>query len=188
MSGPFSLRRPTDRALASLVASQADAAVTYAEVGATRGNLPPGYRHDRWTADLGRYQPDAFERAAEVIRTWGVQRGAGLHVYPGSPVRDAATFALVVPLPIGYVTAAGRVVYLIEEPGRSGFAYGTLPWHPERGEEAFVVLRLDDRIRFEISAFSRPRHPLARIGFPVTRLLQRRATSAYLDAMRRALG
>jgi len=185
---PFGLRRPGDRTLASLVACQADAALTYAEVGATRGNLPPGYRHDRWAADPGQYQPGAFERAAEVIRTWGVQRGAGLHVYPGSPVRDSVTFALVLPLPVGYVIAAGRVVYVIEEPGRSGFAYGTLPCHLERGEEAFAVTRQGGRIRFEITAFSRPSHPLAQIGSPVTRLFQRRVTRDYLDAMRRALG
>ena len=108
-------------------------------------------------------------------------------MFPDSPVRDGATFALVLPLPVGCVTAAGRVVYVIDEPTRSGFAYGTLPCHPERGEEAFTVARRGDRIWFEITAFSRPRHPLARIGAPVTRLFQVRVTQAYLDAMRRAL-
>ena len=33
------------------------------------------------------------------------------------------------------VSAPCRVVYLVAEPGRAGFAYGTLPGHPERGEE-----------------------------------------------------
>lgn len=102
-------------------------------------------------------------------------------------MQDSATFVLVLPLPVGYVTAAGRVVYVLEEPGRSGFGYGTLPCHPERGEEAFAVIRQGDRIRFEITAFSRPAHPLAKFGSPVTRLFQRHATKAYLDAMRRAL-
>ena len=32
-----------------------------------------------------------------------------------------------------------RVVYVIDEPSRRGFAYGTLPGHPESGEEAFIV-------------------------------------------------
>jgi uncharacterized protein (UPF0548 family) len=184
---PFGLRRPDDQTLTSLVAAQTEQALTYPEIGATRGDLPPGYRHDHWSADLGPDQPGVFERAAEVIRTWGVQRGAGLLVYPGSPVRDSATFALVIPLPMGYVTAAGRVVYVLDEPGRSGFGYGTLPCHPERGEEAFAVTRRGGRIRFEITAFSRPGHPLARIGTPVTRLFQRRVTKAYLEAMRRAM-
>jgi uncharacterized protein (UPF0548 family) len=34
-----------------------------------------------------------------------------------------------------------RIVYVIDEPDRRGFAYGTLPGHPERGEEAFIISR-----------------------------------------------
>ena len=37
-----------------------------------------------------------------------------------------------------------RVVYVIDEPLRKGFAYGTLPGHPETGEEAFIVEYRDD--------------------------------------------
>jgi uncharacterized protein (UPF0548 family) len=43
------------------------------------------------------------------------------------------------------------------DPDRYGFAYGTLPAHPEEGEELFLVTRGgDDTVRFEITAFSRP--------------------------------
>jgi len=78
------------------------------------------------------------------------------------------------------------VVYVVDEPARAGFAYGTLPAHPEEGEEAFLVHRYDGRVRFEVVAFSKPRHPLARLGAPVTRFLQLRTNNHYLDAMRRA--
>jgi uncharacterized protein (UPF0548 family) len=86
------------------------------------------------------------------------------------------------------VVAAGRVAYLIDEPDRSGFGYGTLPGHPERGEEAFAVARQGERMMFEITAFSRPRHPLARIGAPVTRMMQLRVTRRYIAAMRATIG
>ena len=77
-----------------------------------------------------------------------------------------------------------RVVYIVDEPDRFGFAYGTLPGHPEQGEEAFVVAKADDgAVRFTITAFSRPKEALARLGGPVTRFVQKRATKAYLDAM-----
>ena len=36
---------------------------------------------------------------------------------------------------------AARVVFVIDEPGRFGFAYGTLPRHVESGEERFLVER-----------------------------------------------
>ena len=44
------------------------------------------------------------------------------------------------------------------------------------------------RLAFTVTAFSRPRHPAARLGGPVTRALQLRATRSYLRAMRRAAG
>ena len=108
-------------------------------------------------------------------------------VYPGDPVREGATFAIVFRLPAGFITAAGRVVYVIDGPDRSGFAYGTLPGHPEQGEEAFVVSRRDGRVWLDLSAFSRPRHPLAVIGRPVSRLMQHRATAGYIAGLRTAL-
>lgn len=67
------------------------------------------------------------------------------------------------------VRAPVRVVYLIDEPTRTGFAYGTLPGHPESGEEAFVVQLQDSGVvTFGITAFSRPATTLARLGGPLT--------------------
>ncbi|HEV8560641.1 MAG TPA: DUF1990 family protein [Actinophytocola sp.] len=40
--------------------------------------------------------------------------------------------------------APGRVVHVVEEEHRRGFAYGTLPGHPECGEEAFLLERHAD--------------------------------------------
>ena len=40
---------------------------------------------------------------------------------------------------LGPVRAPCRVVYVVDEPDRRGFAYGTLPGHAESGEERFVV-------------------------------------------------
>ena len=108
-----------------------------------------------------------------------------LTISPDRPVERDLTFALVVPLPLGFATAAGRVVYVVDESDCAGFAYGTLPAHPEEGEEAFLLRRRDGRVRFEIVAFSKPRHPLTRIGAPVARFLQLRTNNLYLETMRR---
>jgi uncharacterized protein (UPF0548 family) len=77
-----------------------------------------------------------------------------------------------------------RVVYLIEEPDRHGFAYGTLPGHPEAGEELFLLERGDDgSASFTIRAFSRPATVLTRLGGPVARAVQRAMTGRYLRAI-----
>lgn len=58
------------------------------------------------------------------------------------PFRVHAERALVLP-GVGAgplrLRAPCRVVYTVTESRRRGFAYGTLPGHPECGEEAFVI-------------------------------------------------
>lgn len=75
-------------------------------------------------------------------------------------------------------------MYVIDDPRRKGFAYGTLPGHPESGEEAFVVeLHEDSSVTFTITAFSRPHRLLAKLGGPVSRAVQARVTDRYLHAL-----
>ncbi|WP_422678085.1 DUF1990 family protein [Blastococcus brunescens] len=70
-----------------------------------------------------------------------------------------------------------------------GFAYGTLPGHPESGEECFLVrLTPGGEVVYEIRAFFRLASPLARLGGPVSLLAQRLATDRYVTAIRRAAG
>ena len=88
---------------------------------------------------------------------------------------------------------ACRIVYVLDEDDdrarRMGFAYGTLLDHAEAGEERFLVewRRDDDSVWYDLYAFSRPRHVLARLGYPLSRRLQRRfaleSKQAMLDAV-----
>jgi uncharacterized protein (UPF0548 family) len=84
---------------------------------------------------------------------------------------------------------ARRIVYVIEEEAsllkRYGFAFGTLPGRVERGEEHFTVEwhRADDSVSYEVFAFARPIHPLAKVGLPFVQLVQRRFVAAFLQAM-----
>ncbi len=60
-----------------------------------------------------------------------------------------------------------RVVEVIDEPRRKGFAYVTLVGHPESGEEQFLLERLDDgSITFTITVVSKPASTLAKLGAP----------------------
>ena len=75
---------------------------------------------------------------------------------------------------------------MTDEPQRFGFAYGTLPGHPEVGEEAFhVVLDDDATVSAEIVAFSRPGDLLTRLAGPVARGAQKAVTRRYLAGIQR---
>ncbi|BBX93075.1 DUF1990 domain-containing protein [Mycolicibacterium boenickei] len=155
--------------------------LTYSEVGATAGELPAGYRHTRASAVIGTGR-DRFDQAAENVLKWGMQRGAGLRVQATSEAAAVGTELIV---RLGPVPAPCRVVYVLDEPDRRGFAYGTLAGHPESGEELFSV-RYDpatDEVHAEVVAFSRPATWWSRLGGPVTRLLQRVVTRRYLTGI-----
>jgi uncharacterized protein (UPF0548 family) len=77
-----------------------------------------------------------------------------------------------------------RVVYVVDEPDKVGFAYGTLEGHPESGEESFVVeKRADDSVWLVIRVFSRPSTRLYRLGAPVLRAVQKKQVKKYLRAL-----
>lgn len=161
------------------------ATFTYREVGATSGDLPPGYHHTCRTAPLG-HGLELFLRAGEAVMTWEMHRRAGLTVTSDSP-RAISGAAVVLGWGVGRLrlSAPCRVVLTVNEPTATGFAYGTLLGHPESGEESFVV-RVDDaeRVRLDIVAFSRPATWYARAGAPLTGLVQRAVTGRYLAALR----
>ena len=167
----FSLHRPSAEELSRIVSEQERCQLTYPEHGATDGTMPAGYHHDQWEADLGSFEQARFDQLAAALDRWQAQLGAGLTIFPAEPVRAGLTFAFTFRLPAVHVVAAGRIVYVTTEPGRRGFAYGTLPCHPEQGEEAFHVVRDGSRILFRVTTFSRPRHPIVRLGAPVSRAL-----------------
>ena len=114
-----------------------------------------------------------------------MHRGAGLLVTADGPIAVGINVAFSAPLPFGFVDGTCRIVVVVEEPNRYGFAYGTLSVHPECGEEAFVVSRdADGNVHLDIDGVSRPTQPLARLVPPFADHLQDRAILRYLAAMR----
>ena len=81
--------------------------------------------------------------------------------------------------------AACRGVSVVSEPDKFGFAYGTLPGHPERGEEAFTVERRREGALFGVRVFSQPVDALVRLSGPFGRAAQQIATRRYVAAMAR---
>jgi uncharacterized protein (UPF0548 family) len=163
----------------------AAASLTYSEVGATAGELPAQYYHLRRRVMIGRGQ-QVFADAANAVAGWQVQLRAGLRVSASTPTTRAGTDAIL-GLNIGplRLSAPCRVVYTVDHPERWGFAYGTLPGHPESGEESFIVEHHDDgAVSFTITAFSRPSTAIARLAGPAGHFVQGRITSRYLRSLR----
>ena len=155
--------------------------LTYAAVGATAGDLPAGYHHVRLSARIGSGRP-RFERAAAAVMRYGMLRGAGLRVSATSEVAEVGTEVLG---KLGPFAAPCRVVYVVDEPNRRGFAYGSLPGHAVSGEEMFGVRYdpADESVHAEVVAFSRPATWWSRVGAPVASLIQRVVTRRYLSAV-----
>ena len=153
-------------------------------MGATRTrNAPAGYRSQSYEQSLGA-GGDVWQRAKIGLSTWVPHRGAGAEIVPAdTPLTEGETLLVLLrPGPI-WAVAPCRVVYVVDEPDRFGFAYGTLPGHPEQGEEALVVESDGERVDFRVDVFSRPVERLARLGAPVTRLIHRRVTLRYLRSL-----
>lgn len=158
---------------------------TYPEVGATRdgGPLPPGYHHVRVRERVG-HGPAALTAVVEGVVTFELHRSIGLRVTTSQPraaagVRVTSTLAGLLRIPC-------EVVWVLDEDRRGGYAYGTLPGHPARGEESFVA-ELDDHddVWFTVTAFSRAAAWYARLGGPLTRAAQAVAVRRYVTAARR---
>lgn len=181
------IRQPTSRELGQVVRDCEHATPTYEHVGATiSGDLPSGYVHDDESVLLGK-GAGVFEAAKSSLQDWAAHRGAGLVMSDGAALEQGTTVALAAPLPIDHAIATCRIVKVVDEANRYGFAYGTLPLHPEEGEEAFLIERNGEDVRFRIVAFSRPRFWAARMARPIARRLQVKALNAYLRAMQRAV-
>lgn len=159
-------------------ASLRRSSLTYSAVGTTP--VPqPGYLNRTRARTLG---SSDFDASTERLFSWRMHELAGLKVLASSP-RAAEDVVAVMRLGVGRLSLRipCRVIYVIEEPDRAGFAYGTLPGHPVSGEELFLLERRGEgRITFTITSFSAPATALARLAAPVTRAAQLLMTRRYL--------
>jgi uncharacterized protein (UPF0548 family) len=187
----FLWRKPSDEQIRRFLATQRNLPCSYPEVGASRNNgMPPGYPINYYRYRLGQGAA-VFERATAALRQWKMYGLPWTQLcWPEVPLGADETVAVLVRhWPIWSLNAC-RIIYThddADETGRRfGFAFGTLPGHVESGEERFSVewQRRDDTVWYELFAFARPRHPLARIGFPVVGLVQRHFARESAKAMR----
>ncbi|MFF2389999.1 DUF1990 family protein [Agromyces sp. NPDC058104] len=207
-----------------------DQSVTYGAIGATLDpdflRYPPsGLRPAEDSVRLGSGR-ERFERSAEALMTWGVQRGSGFTVadvsagtgaqYPGivfdhdgSPLSEqpaprtedrfgadgtayiaaGMTATLVRRRRFGATKTPVLVVYVIDEPNRIGFAYGTTSNGAETGEESFILEhRDDDTVWLTIRSIFATAGGLSTVLAPARRRRRRELTRDELRALHPASG
>jgi uncharacterized protein (UPF0548 family) len=180
-------RKPDRPFINNFITRQSQEPFNYPHVGRTQTDLPPGYIVDHNQVQLGQGEA-AFTAACQALQRWQMFNLGWVHLcWPDAPIKEGTTVAILVNLFGIWWLNASRIVYLIDQTTpihRYGFAYGTLTDHAESGEERFSIeWRPDNTVWYDLYAFSRPHHPLVKLGRPLARRTQKRFATASLTAM-----
>lgn len=138
--------------------------------------LPAGFVRDYSRTHLGS-GIDVFETAVRAFEDWrefdlGWVRvaNAGVRIAVGEivavQVKSLGLWSLNL----------SQIVDVTREDDAVRFLYKTTPMHVEQGEERFLLTfdASTGEVHYELEAVSKPRHWLARLGYPLTRAFQHR--------------
>lgn len=180
------LRKPSPATVRDFVAAQARLELTY-PVGATASEPPAGYVVDHTRIKLGD-GAQIFRTAKAALERWDHFALGWVQAWP-CPIKQGEVVAVMARLLGCWSLNACRIVAVVDREGTFGFTYGTLPDHAESGEERFQVEwdRETGAVWYDILAFSRPRHLLARLGYPLVRRIQKRFARDSAAALLRAV-
>jgi uncharacterized protein (UPF0548 family) len=188
----LTFRPPCPEAIREFLAQQRELPLSYNPEGMTRGPAPGDFtvHHVRHRLGAG---VDVFERARAALRSWTPFRQRWVRLDPVAAEPAVGTVVAITARvgPCWWANAC-RVVYQIDEGGplrQFGFAHGTLPGHALRGEERCCVQMAEGgEVSYDLLAYSRPRHWLAWLGYPLSRVVQRRFAVGSAAALRAAVG
>ncbi len=184
----FLLNKPDEAFIRRFLEEREGESFSYPEVGASRTAAPSGYNvdHNRVLIGEGR---ETFSKAIIALKSWKMFEIQWLKLcWTDTPIIVGVTIGVWVNHLSFWSLNANRIVYVMEEKGeieKYGFAYGTLLAHAECGEERFSVEyhQADNKVWYDLYAFSKPKHILAKLGYPFSRRLQKRFASESKKAM-----
>jgi uncharacterized protein (UPF0548 family) len=140
----FSTRPPTESLIRRQLETARNLPCSYTVALDTRNGLenlqvPKGYVVDHTRSEIGGGLSD-FETAKSALRQWQhFDLGWVRVVNPEVPIAPGEVVAVEVRALGFWSLNLSRILYVIDEPNRFGFAYGTTPLHAERGEERFLL-------------------------------------------------
>jgi uncharacterized protein (UPF0548 family)/ligand-binding SRPBCC domain-containing protein len=142
------------------------------------------YRRAASTTLIG-YGDAVWERASADVLRWAVKTRSGFRVPQPREVRAGQRLAITAGLGPVRVCEPVEVVAVVDDPDRVGFSYRTLPGHPVRGEEAFVVHRNRDAVFLTLRSLTAPApRGRWRVAYPLLRVAQLVARARYRRALR----
>lgn len=170
--------------LARAVTAAATAEPTAVARGLLHGGpLADGFEHRR---TLGA-DPGAFGRARAALASLAPQRSISDVAPVGVEVVVGATVVAALGIGPVHLLAIDRIVEVVDEPDRYGFAYVTLPGHVLRGEEAFLLEQMaDGAVVATVRGWADLAVPAGRLLRVPLRRAEQIAAHRYLDALTRA--
>ena len=165
---------------------------SYPEIGQSlhMEAIASDYNVDRYQCVLGQGK-QVFEQAKAALQQWIHFDLGWVSIEAPNPI-EGLTVPVCVRVCGIWTLHFCCVVYVHEDVGqiqRWCFAYGTLQQHAEKGEERFTIEhnQQTEEVTYEIAAFSRPNHLLSKLGYPFTRMLQKRFGKASMQRMQRSI-
>lgn len=167
---------PNNKIIQNIIKKQSRLPFTYFEVNETKDpKAIKGFDNDYLRVKIGNGIED-YLFAKALLADWRMLPTSWTVVFPaGDVIKKDQTIVLLAKFAGLWWMNCSRIVYMVNEPRKFGFAYGTLPGHMERGEELFrVEIDHHEEVWYEIKAFSKPRFWLTKLLYPVMRRLQER--------------
>lgn len=180
------LGRRDPATLDRVLAAAGNAALNYDHEGSTlQHGAVPGVPDRSYSIEV----PGDLAVARETLRRWAPHAGIKARIVPtGAPMEPGTTLLVVAAFGPLEMAVPDRVVAVVDEPERFGFAYGTLTGHAEAGEEAFLAEQIaPDQLRLTVRVQAGPATWLAKLGTPVVAVLQKTAARRYLAAWAAAI-
>ncbi|MEW6734566.1 MAG: DUF1990 domain-containing protein [Acidobacteriota bacterium] len=185
----FLSQKPSQEQIQLFLSHQRTLPFSYPEVGYSANTAPASYNVDHNRIKLGEGEK-VFTQAVAAIKSWQMFNLGWVELlWPNAPIEVGTAVGVLIKHFGFWSLNACRIVYVITEANdlvkRFGFAYGTLPEHGEKGEERFSVeiRNNDNSVWYDIYAFSKPNKFLAKLGYPLTRILQKRFARDSKQAM-----
>lgn len=179
-------RKPTPKTIQIFLEKQRDFDFTYREADVTDSTR---FDRDHTRVKLGE-GTEVFAAAKTALQQWKHFQLGWVDACPSDTPIQTGHAVAVLARQIGlWWLNACRIINVVDNDDKQyGFTYGTLPEHVESGEERFLI-EMDQagNVWYDILAFSRPRHIMARLGYVYARRVQERFRKQSAAAMCRAV-
>jgi len=173
----YRLRRPSETLIESHLAARVEMPLSYDDVGSTlTESMPEGWlvNHHEVVLGMGDRVWSAAKASIDAFAMFDID---WVDLVPSTATMTEGEVLATMARICGIWTVNPcRIISVVDEPNRYGFAYGTLIDHAMAGEERFVALRDAEtgEVRFDITSFSRPKDWVATLTLPMVRSIQRR--------------